>query len=287
LARTTFDRPIVIVGAGRSGTRLLRRVLTAGPDVACLPLEVNSIWRHGNVSYPYDDLKPHHARPAVVRYIRRAFARFVQQSGGRRLVEKTAANALRVGFVHAVLPEALVLHIVRDGRAVAESARRRWRGGPQPRLLGEKARWVPWSDIPRYMLRYLRFQTGLLSARKAQRSWGPRFPGIDELVSHHDLIEVCAIQWRTCVDAAEEALAGLPRAQALTVRYEDLVHDSIGTTRRLYEWGGIAFTAAIERFVRSEIVDHNVGKWRRALSADDLASMSPHVEATLRRHGYH
>jgi len=279
--------PIVIVGAGRSGTKLLRGILVSHPDTVCFPREINYIWRYGNAGYPTDELLLEHARPTVVRYIRNRIASLSLRNGGARVVEKTCANSLRVDFCHRVVPDAFFIHLVRDGRAVAESARRRWQAGPELGYLLEKARWVPPSDVPYYALRYLRHQVGRLrSAERAQSSWGPRFTGLDSLVENLTLIEVCGLQWRACVQAADAALRRLPSSQCITVRYEDLVADPMPVVRELLDRAGLAFVAECGTYVHSQVQGGNLSKWRERLSQEELRLLLPHISSELGVHGY-
>jgi hypothetical protein len=278
---------IIIVGAGRSGTKMLRSILASHPQTVCFPREINYIWRHGNAAFPTDELRPEHARPEVVRYIRARFARMREGHGGARVIEKTCANALRVDFVHRILPEAHIIHLVRDGRAVAESARRRWQAPPEPRYLLEKARWIPLVDVPYYLLRYLRYQVGRLRAhRTAQASWGPRFSGLDRLVQERSLIEVCGLQWKACVQAADASFNRLPGGQGITVRYEDLVGDPLSVVGDICDRVGLSFVRECRDYVQREVHQRHVDKWRRELSDQDLRRLMPHIEKELIRRGY-
>ena len=284
----TFEQPpIIIVAAGRSGSKMLRSIIGSHPEIAYFPREINYIWRHGNTIFPTDELRPQHARPAVRNYIRKRFQRFGASHGDARVLEKTCANSLRVPFVHAVFPEAYIIHLVRDGRAVAESARRRWLARPEIKYLLEKARWVPVQDIPYYGLRYLKFQWRRFGDReKAPSSWGPRFAGLDELVQEKSLIEVCGIQWRTCVEAAENALTQLPSDQVLTVRYEDLVTDPLDVSAQIFEAIGLDSSPHSQTFIREFVTSSNLNKWNKALSQEDMRLLLPHIEATLEKLGY-
>lgn len=279
--------PIIVVGAGRSGTKLLRGVLASHPEVVCFPREINYIWRHGNTRFPTDELKPHHARPKVVDYIRGRFEDLRVSRGGARVVEKTCANVLRIDFVHAVFPEACIIHVVRDGRAVAESARRRWQAPPDPRYLLEKARWIPVSDMPYYFVRYLYYQLGRLgSGKTVQTSWGPRFTGLDELVREKTLIEVCGLQWSTCVQAAHVAMKRLPPEQAITVHYEDLVSDPLSTAEWVFQRVQLAFSPESRHYVNREVHRDNLGKWQANLSDEDLRLLVPLIQTELTKQGY-
>jgi len=279
--------PILILGAGRSGTKLLRGIIASHPRAAAFPREINYIWRHGNALLPTDELRPEHARARVVRYVRQRFRHFQIQNSGKRIVEKTCANTLRLEFIHAVFPEAHIIHLIRDGRAVAESARRCWQAPPDTGYLWEKARWLPWSDAPYYALRYLCFQMGRIgSDHRAQSSWGPRFAGIDGLTRTNTLIEVCGLQWKACVQAACAATGRLPHDQVTTLRYEDLVTDPLAVTKGVFEAIGLPLDAACREHIRRKVSQDHLDKWQHRLSAQDMDLLLPHIESQLQRHGY-
>lgn len=284
----TFAKsPIIIVAAGRSGTKMLRSILASHPDVVCFPREINYIWRHGNIRFPTDEFMPEHARPEVVRYIRK---RFKNQGAGKsnaRIVEKTCANALRVDFVHTVMPEAYVIHLIRDGRAVTESARRRWLTPNPVSYLLKKAHWVPLSDVPYYAVRYLRYRLGSVrSTDGAYSSWGPRFTGLDKLVAEKTLIEVCGLQWKACVRAADAAMKWLPSEKAITVRYEDLVCDSLATAQTIFDQINLTLTDECRAYIENEVHRDDLNKWQERLSAEDLRLLMPHIKTELHSLGY-
>jgi len=284
---TFHSPPIIIVAAGRSGSKMLRSIIGSHPEVAYFPREINYIWRHGNTSFPTDELRPEHARPDVVEYIRKRFYQFSQRHNGARVLEKTCANSLRVEFVHAIFPEAYIIHLVRDGRAVAESARRRWLAKPELKYLLEKARWVPVQDIPYYGLRFLKFQAKRFgSEERAPSSWGPRFAGLDDLVKEKSLIEVCGIQWRTCVESTDDAFSRLPAHQVVTVKYEDLVQSPLEVSEHIFESIELDFAPESQQFIREFVTTSNLDKWRKRLSTEDVKLLLPHIESALDRFGY-
>jgi hypothetical protein len=251
------------------------------------PREINYIWRYGNALWPTDQLTPQQARPEVQQYIQHRFQRFGKQSNGQRIIEKTCANSLRLEFVRAVFPDAFIVHIVRDGRAVAESARRRWQAPPEPKYLLEKARWVPMADIPYYGLRYLRYQMGRLgSTNNRQASWGPRFEGLDDLVLEKTLIEVCGLQWKICVQAAATSIKNMPSEQGITLYYEDIVRDPLAVAKQVFEATQLEFTDRTQAFCEAQIIPSNIEKWRETLSKQDIQLLMPHIEEELSHHGY-
>jgi hypothetical protein len=280
-------KPIIVVGAGRSGTKMLRAVITSHPDVVCFPTEINYIWRYGNRKIDTDELKPEHARPEVIDYIRRRFKQLSKQFNSEIIVEKTCANSLRVNFVHAILPNACIIHLVRDGRAVAESALRCWQGRPSGRYLLRKARWVPPRDILYYAFRYIRYQLGRFNRHDTkQKSWGPRFAQLDELVKEKMLIEVCGIQWKICVQAAETAIGQLPSGQALTIRYEDIVGSPLATIGRVFDKINLTFIPECQDYVMRTVTGAHLHKWQRELSGQDLHLLLPHIKNELLQYGY-
>lgn len=279
------ESPVVVIGAGRSGTNLLRDLICSHDGFGTWPCdEINYIWRHGNRDNPVDELRPEDARPEVVRYIRRAFDKQRERQGGGVVVEKTCASSLRVGFVDAVLPEARFVCIVRDGRDVVASAMDRWTASLDLRYLARKARFVPLGDLPYYGLRYLGARIHRLRPREQRvGSWGPRFVGMRELLADTTLSEVCAYQWRRCVDAADEQLRTIDSARVHRLRYEDLVASPAEETRRLEEFLGVPPSGAS---AGPKVSSTSVGRWRTALSPSDQDLVGAITGDSLFAHGY-
>ena len=280
--------PVIVIGAGRSGTNMLRDMLTQLPGFGTWPCdEINYIWRHGNRAFPTDEFSVEMARPEVVQYIRRAFDRLAARENLGHVVEKTCANSLRVGFVHRVVPEARFIHIVRDGRDVAASAAQRWTAPLDVPYLLRKARFVPPSDLPYYGGRYLLNRVARLrSSEKKLATWGPRFERMQEVLATQELPVACALQWQRCVEAADAQLAALPSEQVIQVRYESFVTDPAPELDRIVRFLEYPVT---EDMVRAALAVVRVGKqksWRNTLGEDMGAKVSVSVGATLYKFGY-
>ena len=217
-------RPVVIVGAARSGTKFVRDVLAASPGTSVVPYDVNYLWRTGNESWPDDCLPPECCSPRVALGIRRSLVHAAEiRAGGDGgiLLEKTVSNCLRVPFVNAVLPDARFVHLVRDGRDVVESAMRMWTAPPQTDYLLAKLRSFPIGNA-RYALKYAwNMAAGRLGPGRGQKVWGPRYRGIDSDAEQLDLLTVCARQWDACVTAALDGLSRLDADRVVMVRYEE------------------------------------------------------------------
>jgi len=278
---------IVIIGAPRSGTNMLRDVLTRLPDVGTWPCdEINYIWRHGNVCYPSDAFPPDLARPEVVTYIRRQFEKLAKSDNLNYVVEKTCANSLRVEFVDKVLPDAKYIYIVRDGRDVVASAMKRWKAELDPTYILQKVRYVPVSDLPYYGLKYLGNRIyRLFSKESCLAHWGPRLDGMDSILAGHDLAGVCAIQWRECVNHADYAFCQIPSERVHQLSYESFVAHPALELGRLCNFLGISLPEHGLESIVGSISRSSVGKGIDELG-EQLSGVEHLMEATLRRHGY-
>lgn len=225
-----LDRPIVVIGAPRTGTSILGWILARHREVAFCN-EPRLVWRYGN-DRKSDMLRPEDARPAVRSYIRAWLAAYVRESGGRRLVEKTPANSLRMGFVDHVLPDARFVHVLRNPVDAVLSIQHYWSrfaGGVGHRLLRRRLLRRLREMDPRQISHYaLEFSRRLLPRRLAgPQVWGPRFPGVEAMLRELDLVEVCAMQWRLCVEAACRYGRTLPPERYLECRLESFDHAAV------------------------------------------------------------
>lgn len=279
---------IIIIGAPRSGTNMLRDVLVRFSGVATWPCdEINYIWRHGNVRYSSDEFTPEHATPSIQRYIRRQFAWVAKRYSAWVVVEKTCANSLRVPFVDRVMPEAKYIFIRRDGLDAVGSAMQRWKAKLDIPYLARKSRFVPAADLPYYAARYLGNRIYRLRSREERLAfWGPQLDGMGELLAEHTLDEVCALQWQRCVEAAAHAFATMPRKRWLEVAYEDFVRDPQAELDRMVNFLGIESTPAGRLRAVTGVQSGSIGKGRVAIGEEACARLMPLIHGTMARFGY-
>ena len=280
--------PLVIIGAPRSGTNMLRDVLTQFAGVATWPCdEINYIWRHGNLRYPSDEFAADLANPGVQRYVRAQFEWVANRYGAQVVVEKTCANSLRVPFVDRVVPDARYVFIRRDGLDAVGSAMQRWRAELDIPYLVRKARFVPLFDLPYYSLRYLGARTYRLLSREGRVGvWGPQLDNMHGLLASRPLDEVCALQWQRCVESSAEAFEELDPGRWIELGYEDFVRNPARETERVVSFAGIeAGSEEIERAVGG-VRDTNVGKGRAALDEATRGRLGALIARTLARYGY-
>lgn len=287
-ARGAAFQPVVIIGAPRSGTNILRDVLTRLPGVATWPAdEINYIWRHGNLRYPSDEFTTSMARPPVRRYIRRQFEWVARRYDASTVVEKTCANSLRAPFVDAVVPEARYLFIRRNGFDAIGSAVERWRAPLNVPYVARKARFVPLVDLPYYGARYLGHRLYRLFSRERRvGSWGPRLDGMPELLACHALDEVCALQWQRCVDAAYGAFETMPSHRWLEIVYEDFVRAPETELERITGFLGLELSDQQRTDAVAGVRADSIGKGRDRLDDDARERIQVLIGDTLQRFGY-
>jgi hypothetical protein len=279
---------VIIVGAPRSGTNMLRDVLTSFDSVCTWPCdEINYIWRHGNVRYPSDEIPVQRATPAIKNYIRQRFSDIRQQYNADIVVEKTCANSLRVPFVDAVLPDAKYILIYRDGIDATGSAKERWTAKLDIPYILEKVRFVPKTDLPYYGLRYFWARLyRFISREKRLAFWGPALDGMQSVLQNHTLNEVCALQWQRCVDNAEKAFSDMPADKVVRVRYEDFVRQPVEELSRILEFIGKEVEPEKIATAVEGVSPRSLGKGRKALGEQQVANLEELVGETLKRYDY-
>jgi protein-tyrosine sulfotransferase len=167
---------IVMGGAPRSGTTVLRKVfdrhpqIVAGPETKLfVPAAFNLEWLASAYEIPLSRLDEMRRRSASQAAFIDAFAARVRADAGKsRWAEKTPQNIRNLDWIMARFPEASIVHIIRDGRDVVCSMRHHpdWRwldGGWQKvlvprsvasyarRWLADTAAGMAWREDPRYV----------------------------------------------------------------------------------------------------------------------------------------
>lgn len=296
--------PIIVVGAARSGTHLLASSLAR--ILPCTYIgDANHIWR-GIAHVPTHDAYPATlATPKAVERIRRRFSKLCNKTGEPLLIEKTAANVLRLSFVRRVYPNARLIYIYRDGRDVAVSALRKMQGDHRKQTNRGGSRGPLWSRVQR-LLREIktRFDTGLTPLQilrdwrrnclgvasfiglKKNTIWGPRYPGAEQAIATTTPLLAAATQWRYSVEAAKSFFDETQPEGLIVVRYEDFIQTPIESLTRIV-------TKICPDLDRGNKIKQVAGEirpgtrpWRAGLSIDVAQGLESHLADTLLDLGY-
>jgi len=281
-------QPVIIVGAPRSGTNMLRDVMAKLPGMGTWPCdEINYIWRYGNARYPSDKFPKKLATPKVVRYIRNEFQKLANEMKLKYVLEKTCANSLRVGFIDEIFPDAKYIFIVRDGIDASLSATKRWKAKLDVGYIVKKAKYVPISDMPYYASKYIMSRIFLLLSRqKRLSSWGPRIENLQIELKNRPLDEVCALQWKDCVDLAVEDFRNIDSSRIFSVKYETFVHNPDLQILKIAEFLGYDSAQLDIPHLVSSVKKENVNKGKNEISKEDIQRLTVLLEPTLKEHGY-
>jgi hypothetical protein len=285
-----IDRPIFIVGSARSGTNIFYRLLAGHehlgwvssymrrlprlPWLAVLnplyqtpflakryhdqkrfpnPVEAYNIWDR---FHPVRDtlgappLTEDDVSATDVEGLHRFITRVLRVSRRARFLNKNVRNSRRLRYLHALFPDAFFIHIIRDGRAVANS------------LLDME--W--WPSLSLWWA-------------EGQTPTGLQAEGVDPALT-------AARVWRADVERVYQDRVYVPPEQYVEIRYERLVRDKIGEMRRILDFCDLPWTPRYEKYLRVfELTDRNF-KWRDRFTAGQVASIEEAVGPLLEQLGY-
>ncbi|MDP6440006.1 MAG: sulfotransferase [Candidatus Brocadiia bacterium] len=263
--------PIFIVGAPRSGTSVFYEKLARHPDLAWIsnitkkapssplltrmimlfrtdhrPTEAKKVW--GRFSRGDDDsLGRQDTSPRARRFLRKVVGNNLALFNKPRFVCKAPGNSARMGFLDEVLPDAIFLHVIRDGRAVANS-----------------------------LLRIRR--------RHEAAYWGMRPPGWRALVEL-PMLEACAMQWKLTVEQALGSAAEIPAERYMETRYEAFVERPVDVLNAVAEKCELAWDQGALKELAGDLEDRNV-RWREDLTPADIETLNSLLGDLLARLGY-
>ncbi|CAB1084351.1 hypothetical protein D1AOALGA4SA_11876 [Olavius algarvensis Delta 1 endosymbiont] len=266
-----IDRPIFVVGAPRSGTNIFYRSFARHPDLAWIsnitkkapaslwltrlimqfrndhrPTEANNVWQKF-IDGDDECLGRVDATAAARKYLRKVLMNNMQIFNKPRFVNKCPGNSVRIEFLREIFPDAIFLHILRDGRAAAYSIMRS--------RLGHNGAY-----------------------------WSVKPPGWQTLLEL-PLIDACALQWKMTVETLLQSAEKLPREQYLEVRYENFVARPVEIFEQVGEICGLDWQSDLLQTITAGMDNRNF-KWQTELPEADKNTLNRLLGDYLKQLGY-
>lgn len=279
--------PIILVANARSGTTMTARCFAVHPAIHVWR-EPRGVWVTGNSHVGHDRFTEEHATPKVIKQIRAAFLACQESHGGRIVMEKTPANCLKVPFIRKVLPEAYIIHLIRDGRDSVSSAIPFWTRPTKQRRILRRLKETPLHEWPRFLPRFVSDKVMMqLGLRKRVKYWGIMYPGMEKDLKTLEMVEVIAKQWVAAVETAPvDIKAATPADQWTEARYEELVRSPVEHFERFLKLVRLEMTPELDTYLKTEVVDTSVGAWRKRLTGEQVAKIDPIIRPSMLKLGY-
>ncbi|MEN8246679.1 MAG: sulfotransferase [Thermodesulfobacteriota bacterium] len=264
--------PIFIIGCHRSGTSIFYRKLALHPDLAYITrttrrapnrlvmMRLFHLFRSkeknitpigGEFWNKFDSSQDQVMRVADVTpknriYFERLLRNHLMYFNRPRFLNKSPSNSVKIDFLNELFPDAVFIHMIRDGRAVARS------------------------------ISVGRFSHGRFS--------GAKIPGWQDILKR-PAIESCGLQWKKTVEFIQASLEKIPSERVLAVRYEDFVARPVEIMQRVGETCGLQWNDEILTQVAGGLRSRNY-KWKDTFSQAEIDLLNDLLGRLLTELGY-
>ena len=292
--KTKIYKPIFLIGTGRSGTTLAYDLLSHHPDLAWFsnltsffprhprlaklsvwlnsplsvlmpakiksllgPSEAWSIWRmcYGGFPQPFRPLAREDVTNRARSRIRKAVEAHLRYQNKPRFLTKYTGWS-RVGFIDAVFPDALFIHVLRDGRAVANSLMNvdfwhgwggpeGWRGGALP--------------------------------EKFEKEW---------MSANRSFVVLVAIQWKILIRELQKSREIVGDGRFLEIKYEDIVREPAATLKQVTEFCELGERREFEKYLTTRRLKNANYKWETDLTEEQKELLNACLHDELKRLNY-
>jgi hypothetical protein len=286
-----IEKPIFVTGLGRSGTSIIHTMLSIHPhlnwlsllcakfperpylnrwlmraiDVPILnlylkyrfvPLENYDFWNvhFGGFFRPYRDLVASDVSQRTRKTLRKALSQLLTPKRNRLLAKITGFP--RISFLHDIFPDAKFVHIIRDGRAVANSRM-------------NVPFWTGWEGTTKW-------SAGPLPDHYAQ-----------EWQKHNcSFVALAGIEWKLHMDQLERVKRDYPHIDICEVRYESFCEDPARELKRIAERCELSWPKDYDRVIRKQYVHSENEKWKKDLTLAQHEILEEVLDSYLIKYGY-
>lgn len=284
-------KPIFIIGTGRCGSTIFQDIYAYHPQVAWLswlvdrypknpefnrwfmhfidipifgeyfikkirPGEPYRFWEYNckGFSLPFRDLIENDVTNNSKSNIKKAMKMMLTKKRNRLIIKITGWP--RIKFLKEIFPDSKFIHILRDGRAVANSLINVdfWKGWEGP----HKWRW------------------GMLNEEQTKK-WE---------YYNKSFVILAAIEWEILVSAFEELKKECTQSQFLEIKYENLMSDPVKTFKKVIEFSELEWSNSFEhRIEKFKLNDMNY-KWEKNLTKLQKDMLNEYLNDYLKKYNY-
>ena len=289
----SIDKPVFIVGTGRCGSTIFFKLLSHHPKVCwhstlehkypnsrligvksrfinrdpfyslCKqiisnfkPTEIWDIWGKADPGF----VEPCRALNAedVSESNRKKFidivSKKVARSGDNRFTAKLTGWS-RIPYLKEIFPDAVFVHVLRDGRAVANS-------------LLHVDFWSGWNGIHNWR-------------------WGYKDEYFKIFEKYDESFAVLAgLQWKILVDEIENEGRNLKKSDFMTIRYEDLMDKPLNVMRDVCSFLDLSYTKKFDKKISNYNLRNMNYKWKENLTSIEKQKLNDFLQEDLRKYGY-
>ncbi len=211
------------------------------------PNEGESVFKACGIPlFPAPDYRPD---AATASRLRRRFDQIRRRAGARVFLSKRTANNRRIRQLAEIFPSARYIHLVRDGREVAQSLST-----------------VEWWDGHRVW-------------------WDGRTP-VEMEQAGEPRLSVCARNWVREEQELQLQLAAIDSSRLLVLRFEELLSDPQLHLERLVQFLGVEFSPAYRHAIEVLNLRPARAKWPNEWDAGELAMVLEALQPMLGQLGY-
>lgn len=179
--------------------------------------------------------------------LKASVAAHIKFHGKKRFISDQSSNTQRIGLIRSIFPNAYIIHVIRDGRAVSsELIRRKWWKNHRP-----------W--------------------------WYDRTP-LEWVEEGKEPITMCGVHWLKTVSAVLEDKENIGE-QYLEVRYEELVKNPLELLRRVALFCQLDWYPELEEYLPQYIENHN-NHWKKGLTERQKVALQKTLSTFLSTLGY-
>lgn len=277
----TTEQIYFLVGAPRSGTKLLRDTIGIHPAIQTSLYAYEDVWAHGQDRSPFESYDPEALSNSTRQTIREKFLENV--TNDKIFLEKNVHHSIRLPFVHEVFPEARIIHILRNPLDSIPSIRKRWRFpfDLKYHLRNTVPKFSPGEFVYFGLQKSWRLIKKTLSGNDRVESWGPRFDGIEQAIRTKSLLEVCAMQWKKCVDGALDVPNLFGDENYFECYYEDLLENPAEPLENLTQFMNLEDSKPLISYASKNYRPENIGKGQNQLDKAEKRSIIKILDETV------